>query len=105
MACGWTTTTAFGLWPQAVSTGDGRDEIVAVPRRPDSLFPDAHNSTSHQTINVPTDRRNLLIGDLDRNGFISGPVLGATPGRIDETVYMGFVREEASVCRTQPPKT
>ena len=73
--------------------GDGRDEIVAMRDNQIRYFPDAHNSTSHQTINVPTDRRNLLIGDLDRNGFISGPVLGATPGRIDETVYMGFVRE------------
>jgi hypothetical protein len=73
--------------------GDGRDEIVAIRDNQIRYFPDAHNSTSHQTINAPTDRRNVLIGDLDRNGFISGPVLGATPGRIDETVYMGFVRE------------
>ncbi|MFO7634652.1 MAG: VCBS repeat-containing protein [Caldilinea sp.] len=71
--------------------GDGRDEIVIMRDNKIRYFPDAHTSAAFVDVNVSTDRRNLVIGDLDRNGFISGPVIGSTPAQVMETAYFGFV--------------
>ena len=39
----------------------------------------------HQYFDRP---RHVFIGDLDRNGYISGPVIGSTPGTVEKTVYL-----------------
>lgn len=72
--------------------GDGRDEIVIIRSDKIRWYPDAHVSTSSIDYSLATDRQNIVAGDLDRNGFVSGPVFGATPGQVQETAYFGFKR-------------
>ncbi len=72
--------------------GDGRDEIIIMRDTKIRYFPDAHNSARFVDENVRTNGRTLVVGDLDRNGFISGPVIEATPARVDEIAYLGFVK-------------
>ena len=59
--------------------GDGRDEVVLM--RPDRfrtyLTPDT-SATFTEDI-ATTDGRTIVIGDLDRNGFVQEVVLNATP--------------------------
>jgi len=81
---GWRTGAAGDI------DGDGRDEIVIIRSDKMRIYPDAHNSANSNDINVSTDRENVLIGDLDRNGYISGPVIGSTPGTVAKTVYFGY---------------
>jgi hypothetical protein len=70
--------------------GDERDEIVIIRDNKIRWYPDAHVSTNSIDYDLTTDRQNIFAGDLDRNGFVSGPVFGATPGQVQETVYLGF---------------
>lgn len=72
--------------------GDGRDEIILMRDNKIRWFPDAHNSARFEEIGVRTNSRNLVVGDLDRNGFITGPVIGSTPAQVQETAYFGFVK-------------
>ncbi len=72
--------------------GDGRSEIIAMRDNKIRYYPDAHTSTAFVDVNVSTNNRNMAVGDLDRNGFITGPVIGSTPAAINETAYFGFVR-------------
>ncbi len=72
--------------------GDGRDEIVIIRDNKIRWYPDAHVSTNSIDYDLTTDRQNIVAGDLDRNGFVSGPVFGATPGQVQETAYFGFTR-------------
>ena len=81
---GWRTGAAGDI------DGDERDEIVIIRSDKLRIYPDAHNSANSSDINVSTDRENVLIGDLDRNGYISGPVIGSTPGGVEKTVYFGY---------------
>lgn len=81
---GWRTGAAGDI------DGDGRDEIVIMRSDKIRIYPDAHNSANSNDINTSTDREHIMIGDLDRNGFVSGPVIGSTPGKIEATVYFGF---------------
>jgi len=72
--------------------GDGRDEIILMRDNKIRWYPDAHNSSRFEEVNVSTNNRNLVVGDLDRNGFISGPVIGSTPAQVQEIAYFGFVK-------------
>lgn len=72
--------------------GDGRDEIILMRDNKIRWYPDAHNSARFEEINARTNNRNLVVGDLDRNGFITGPVIGATPAQVQETAYFGFTK-------------
>lgn len=72
--------------------GDGRDEIVIIRDNKIRWYPDAHVSANSIDYDLTTDRQNIVAGDLDRNGFVSGPVFGATPGQVQETAYFGFTR-------------
>ena len=81
---GWRTGAAGDI------DGDGRDEIVIIRSDKIRIYPDAHNSANSNDINTSTDREHIIIGDLDRNGYISGPVIGSTPGTVEKTVYLGY---------------
>jgi len=70
--------------------GDDRDEIVIIRDNKIRWYPDAHVSSNSIDYALTTDRQNIAAGDLDRNGFVSGPVFGATPGQVQTTVYFGF---------------
>ena len=72
--------------------GDEREEIVIIRDNKIRWYPDAHTSTNSIDYDLTTDRQNIFAGDLDRNGFVSGPVFGATPGQVQETAYLGFTR-------------
>jgi hypothetical protein len=72
--------------------GDTRSEIIVMRDNKIRYYPDAHTSTAFVDVNVTTNNRNIAVGDLDKNGFISGPVIGSTPAQINETAYFGFVR-------------
>ena len=72
--------------------GDEREEIVIIRDNKIRWYPDAHTSTNSIDYDLTTDRQNIVAGDLDRNGFVSGPVFGATPGQVQETAYLGFTR-------------
>lgn len=72
--------------------GDDRDEIVIIRDNKIRWYPDAHNSTRHEELNLSTDRKSIHIGDLDRKGYISGPVFGVTPSQVQETAFFGFRR-------------
>jgi hypothetical protein len=70
--------------------GDSRDEIIIVRSDKIRWYPDAHTSSSSIDYALTTDLQNITAGDLDRNGFVSGPVFGATPGQVQTTAYFGF---------------
>ena len=81
---GWRTGAAGDI------DGDSRDEIVIIRSDKIRIYADAHNSANSSDINTSTDREHIFIGDLDRNGYISGPVIGSTPGTVEKTVYLGY---------------
>ncbi|MBW7885209.1 MAG: BACON domain-containing protein [Caldilineaceae bacterium] len=70
--------------------GDGRDEFAIISEDRIRVFPDAHINANFIDFKQPTNRRSILIGDLDRNGFISGPLFGASISQVNTTAYFGF---------------
>lgn len=73
--------------------GDGKEEIILAGRSRLMWYPEAHNSASTLSFNVSTNRRSLVTGDLDRNGFNAGPQFGASVSSIETTVEYTFVKE------------
>jgi len=69
--------------------GDGRDEIVLIRDNRILIFFEAERSNRTNSFNVTTNRRTIRIGDLDKNGFISGPQFAVDRSRIDATVEAG----------------
>lgn len=74
--------------------GDRKAEIVIIRSEKIRLYPDADVSIASVDYDLPTDRQNIFAGDLDRNGYVSGPVFGSTPGQVQETVYFGFKKSD-----------
>lgn len=72
--------------------GDGRAEIVLIRDNKIRWYPDAHNSPRFEEVSASTNRRNLVLGDVDRIGFISGPSLAANPASITTVAYKGFTK-------------
>lgn len=72
--------------------GDSRAEIVLIRDNKIRWYPDAHNSPRFEEINAATNRRNIVLGDVDRIGFIAGPSLAANPASVTTVAYKGFTK-------------
>lgn len=86
--------------------GDGRDEIILlrndrirVYHRPET---GSESSSNFNDYFLPTDneRRNLLVGDLDRNGFTTGPILMVSGNMVDARVPAGTMSQESIISVT-----
>lgn len=80
--------------------GDGRDEIIIqrddrirIYHRPET---GSEGSSNYNDYFVATDdsRINLIAGDLDRNGFTTGPILVVSGNMIDAIVPAGTVSQD-----------
>ena len=86
------TDDGFGAVAAGDIDGDGRAEIIIMRDNKIRWFPDAHTSARFEDATVRTNGRTLVVGDLDRNGYISGPVIEATPAQVTEVAYFGFIK-------------
>lgn len=77
--------------------GDGKDEVLIM--RDDRIWvyktPDASSTTSRRAsiIELPirTNKKSILTGDLDKIGFIEGPMFGINVSRIETSIPVGTV--------------
>jgi hypothetical protein len=79
--------------------GDGKDEVIILSTNRIRIFtrPDQNVESSSSWVdyaNLSTDRDNLRVGDLDKNGFIEGPVFALDKTKIEATVAAGTVSGE-----------
>jgi len=81
--------------------GDGKDEIVIMRNDKIRVYSQADRNASFDTYNVSTDKRNIHIGDLDKNGFVIGSQLGIFSG--SNTV--SSIEEELAIGATSSEKT
>jgi hypothetical protein len=86
--------------------GDGRDEIILlrddrirVYHRPENGDEGSSNYNDYMR-NTDNERINLLAGDLDRNGFVTGPILIVTYDLLDATVPAGTTSRQFIVQAT-----
>jgi hypothetical protein len=81
--------------------GDGRDEIIISRDDRIRVYPNPENGNedNFQDHMLPTDNRrlNLLVGDLDRNGFTTGPILQFSVGSVDAVVPSGSTSQPVTV--------
>jgi hypothetical protein len=83
--------------------GDGKDEVILLRDDRIRIYQSPENgregSGNFQDIFKPTNnRRNtLLAGDLDRNGFTTGPVLASDKVLIDAILPAGTVSQDFTV--------
>jgi hypothetical protein len=83
--------------------GDGRDEVILlrndrirVYHRPENGNEGSANYNDY-LVNTDNRRINLLAGDLDRNGFTSGPVLFVSNNLVEAIVPAGNTSREFTV--------
>lgn len=83
--------------------GDGRDEVILlrddrirVYHRPETGNEGSGNFNDY-FVNTDNRRTNLLVGDLDRNGFTTGPILVVSGNMIDAIVPAGTVSQESTI--------
>lgn len=72
--------------------GDGRDEIVIIRDNNIRIYKDPHRSVGSDTIanySLSTNKDSLEIGDLDKNGFVEGPVIATDKSRVEAAVPTG----------------
>lgn len=69
--------------------GDGMDEIVLVRDNRILVFYEPNVSARTNSYDLSTNRRSIVIGDLDKNGFISGPQFGADRSKVDGVMPAG----------------
>jgi hypothetical protein len=83
--------------------GDGRDEIILLRNDRIRIYhrPETGNegTSDFNDYMLPTDNKriNLLVADLDRNGFTTGPILQVSGNMIDAIVPSGSVSQEFTV--------
>jgi len=75
--------------------GDGKDEVVLlrddrirIYHNPENGNESSSNFTDYM-VNTDNKRINLQIGDLDRNGFSTGPILEVSGNMVDATIPAG----------------
>jgi hypothetical protein len=69
--------------------GDGRDEIVLIRDNKILIFFEAERSNRSSSYNLPTNRRSIRIGDLDKNGFVLGNQFGTDRTLVEATLAAG----------------
>lgn len=78
--------------------GDGKDEIVLMRDNKILVFIEAERSGRTDSYNLPTNRRNIVIGDLDANGFIPpGPQFAVSRTEVQGTVEAGGPTKQETV--------
>ncbi len=70
--------------------GDGRDELILIRDNKMLVFTEAEKSNKTTARDVSTNRRSIAIGDLDKNGFASGPQFCATRSKLEDQVPAGI---------------
>lgn len=63
--------------------GDGMDEIVIMRDNKILVFYEPNVSARTNSYDRSTNRRSIVIGDLDKNGFVSGPQFAADRSQIE----------------------
>lgn len=83
--------------------GDGKDEVILmrddrirIYQSPENGRETDGNFVDHM-FQTDNRRNNLLVGDLDRNGFSTGPILLVSGNMIDAIVPAGTISEEFTV--------
>jgi hypothetical protein len=79
--------------------GDGKDEVVIARNNRIRIFtrPDQNVTSSSSWTdyaNISSDRDNLVIGDLDTNGFNTGPFFALDKTRLEATLSAGTISGE-----------
>ncbi|MFN8493288.1 MAG: hypothetical protein U0350_37165 [Caldilineaceae bacterium] len=69
--------------------GDGKDELVLLRDNKLLIFTNPENSGSTTTRDVTTNRHSIKIGDLDKNGFASGPQFCANLSTLSDRLPIG----------------
>jgi hypothetical protein len=70
--------------------GDGKDEIVIIRDNNIRYYPDANTSAQAVDVATSTNRRTIVIGDLDSGGG-AGPNFASDLAKLDLDVNFGFV--------------
>ena len=80
--------------------GDGSDEIILMRNDRIRIYftpENGNESSSNYTdyfLDTDNSRINLLAGDLDRNGFTTGPILVVSGNMIDAVIPAGIVSQD-----------
>ncbi|HMN27365.1 MAG TPA: VCBS repeat-containing protein, partial [Caldilineaceae bacterium] len=69
--------------------GDGMDEIVLARDNRILVFYEPNVSAKTNNYDLSTNRRNLVVGDLDKNGFISGPQFAVSRSTVETVLEAG----------------
>jgi hypothetical protein len=69
--------------------GDGMDEIVIIRDNRILVFYEPNVSARTNSYDLSTNRRSIVIGDLDKIGFVSGPQFGADRTKVDGVMPAG----------------
>lgn len=71
------------------TNGNGRDEIVLIRENRILVFYEPNVSARTNSYDLSTNRRSIVIGDLDKVGFISGPQFGSDRNKVDAVMPAG----------------
>lgn len=80
--------------------GDGKDEIVLIRDNKILVFYEAERSAKTNSYSLPTDRRSIVIGDLDKIGFVTGPQFAVSRTDVQATVEAGGPTKQETVTLT-----
>lgn len=69
--------------------GDGKDEIVIMRDNNIRVYNQPDRNASFSDYGALTNKDSVAIGDLDKNGFKIGDLLGASVSSIEETLQIG----------------
>ncbi len=85
------TDNGYGAGAGGDIDGDGREEVVLIRNNKMLIFDHPENSKNAATRTVTTNRRSIKIGDLDKNGFATGPQFCATKSKLETRLPVGIV--------------
>jgi hypothetical protein len=80
--------------------GDGRDEIIIIRDNKIRVFTTPESSIADNTLldfNVNTNRDSLQVGDLDSQGFVSGPQFASDKSKIEARTPVGTQSDNYTV--------
>lgn len=74
--------------------GDGKDEVIIMRDNNIRIYTTPGNNVNNQlNFAVNSNSQTILVGDLDRNGFVSGPSFVVNPTRITAGVPIGTISD------------
>lgn len=69
--------------------GDGKDEIIIMRDNNIRVYNQPDRNASFSDYGALTNKDSIAIGDLDKNGFKIGDLLGASVSAVEETLQIG----------------